>query len=211
LLDKKIEKEYWDRFYLSEELHSPSSFAIFCQQNFLKSSRYIIDLGCGTGRDSLYFHQQGHKILGVDQSSNIISILQQTYSQKFDTLRFTEGDFSTLGDIEKFDVVYSRFSLHSVDSVSASNTLRWAFRNLNENGLILIEARSVNDELYNKGQPAGKDAFILSHYRRFLRLEEIYDELQSIGFKINFIVEGKGFAKFHNEDPSVIRICAGVP
>jgi ubiquinone/menaquinone biosynthesis C-methylase UbiE len=207
-MDKKAEKEYWDRFYSSAELNSPSSFAEFCQVEFLKKNEKIIDIGCGTGRDTLFFFKKGHQVVGVDQSSLVISQLQLLHNDKHESLKFVETDFTNLTDNEKFDVVYSRLSFHSIDSVSASRTLKWAYRNINDSGKFLLEVRSVKDDLYGKGKQVERDAFVTTHYRRFIRLDELFDELKNIGFKIKYSVEQKGLARFKDEDPIVIRMCA---
>tara|TARA_B100001146_G_scaffold170413_1_gene151246 strand:- start:553 stop:1182 length:630 start_codon:yes stop_codon:yes gene_type:complete len=207
-MDKKAEKEYWNTFYLSRELNYPSPFAEFCQEKFLKKNEKIIDLGCGTGRDSLFFFNKGHQVIGVDQSEPIISKLQQLHSDKHESLKFIEADFTNQTDDEKFDVIYSRLSFHSIDSVSASRTLKWIYRNINDDGKFLLEVRSVKDDLYGKGKQVESDAFVTTHYRRFIRLDELLDELKDIGFKIKYSIEQNGLAIFKDEDPVVIRICA---
>lgn len=207
-MDKKVEKEYWDWFYLSNELYYSSTFAEFCQEKFLKKNEKIIDLGCGTGRDSLFFFNKGHQVIGVDQSGSIISQLQRLHKDKHESLKFIETDFTNQTDDEKFDVVYSRLSFHCINSVSASRTLKWAYRNINDGGKFLVEVRSVKDDLYGKGKQVERDAFVTTHYRRFIRLDELLDELKDIGFKIKYSIEQKGLARFKDEDPIIIRTCA---
>ena len=207
-MDKKAEKEYWDTFYLSRELNYPSPFAEFCQEKFLKKNEKIIDLGCGTGRDSLFFFNKEHQVIGVDQSKPVISQLQRLHSDKHEYLKFIEADFTNLTDDEKFDIIYSRLSFHSIDSVSASRTLKWIHRSMNDDGKFLLEVRSVKDDLYGKGKQVERDAFVTTHYRRFIRLDELLDELKDVGFKIKYSIEQNGLAIFKDEDPTVIRICA---
>ena len=207
-MDKKTEKEYWDTFYLSRELNYPSPFAEFCQEKFLKKNEKIIDLGCGTGRDSLFFFNKEHQVIGVDQSKSVISQLQRLHSDKHEYLKFIEADFTNLTDDEKFDIIYSRLSFHSIDSVSASRTLKWIHQSMNDDGKFLLEVRSVKDDLYGKGKQVERDAFVTTHYRRFIRLDELLDELKDVGFKIKYSIEQNGLAIFKDEDPIVIRICA---
>ena len=84
----------------------------------------------------------------------------------------------------------------------------WIYRNINDGGKFLLEARSVKDDLYGKGKQVESDAFVTTHYRRFIRLDKLLDELKDIGFKIKYSIEQKGLARFKDEDPIVIRICA---
>ena len=71
-----MDKEYWNQFYKknynNKEIINPSSFALFCQNNFYNDSeKKIMELGCGNGRDSLYFARQGHTVYAIDQSNSM--------------------------------------------------------------------------------------------------------------------------------------------
>jgi hypothetical protein len=72
-----------------------------------------------------------------------------------------------------------------------------------------VEARSVRGSLYGQGSPAGRDAFIHDgHYRRFIRLGELRDEIVDIGFCVDELTEANGLAIHANDDPVVIRVFA---
>ena len=90
----------------------------------------------------------------------------------------------------------------------ASKTLQWAYNSLVTDGKFCIEVRSVKDEFFGQGTEVEKDAFITDHYRRFVRIDEMLDELKHIGFNIEYSIESKGLAVYKDEDPSIIRIVA---
>ena len=50
-----------------------------------------------------------------------------------------------------------------------------------------------------------ENAWFTDHYRRFINLEELINELEEIGFKILFQIESKGLAPYKDEDPVIIR------
>jgi SAM-dependent methyltransferase len=204
---KKInDKQYWNTYYKENKAVSfPSPFAQYCIQKIPKNS-FLLELGCGNGRDSLFFAQQGVKVVACDLAEEAITRLKETNAGYFFT-----GDFSNLTDDQfeqPLDVIYSRWTIHSLNQKSASKALRWVHRNLADNGSLLIEARSVNDKLFGKGKPAERDAFITDHYRRFIRKHELIEELKQIGFEIEEDIESKGLAIHKDEDPVVIRIIA---
>ena len=65
--------QYWQNYYtLNKAPIQPSPFAEFIYTNYIytqtKKMEYqtIIDIGCGNGRDSIYFHSKGLKVHGVD-------------------------------------------------------------------------------------------------------------------------------------------------
>lgn len=199
------DKNFWEAFYANKKgIRNPSPFAIFLIENYnLKGS--MVELGCGNGRDSLYFAEQNIDILGIDQCKNIVSELN---GLALKNTKFKATDFTNLGDLGSFDIVYSRFTLHSIHKEQASNTMAWAYNSLNVGGRFCIEVRSVHDEFCGEGEEVEKDAFVTDHYRRFIRLDEIVNELMEIGFSIDYKIEATGLAKYKEEDPSVIRVIA---
>ncbi len=199
------DKIFWEAFYSNKKgVLNPSPFAIFLVDNYpIKGS--MVELGCGNGRDSLYFADNNIDVLGIDQCKNIVAELNGIGVKNAE---FKAADFTNLGNLGTFDVVYSRFTLHSVNKKQASSTMIWAYKSLNAGGRFCIEVRSILDDFCGDGEEVEKDAFVTDHYRRFIRLEEMVAELEEKGFTIDYQIEATGLAKYKNEDPSVIRIIA---
>lgn len=199
------DKRFWEAFYADKKgISNPSPFAIFIKENYAVSGS-MVELGCGNGRDSLYFAEHNFDVLGVDQCKNIVSELN---ALAISNANFKEADFTNLDNLGSFDIVYSRFTLHSVKKEEASNTMRWAYKSLNEGGHFCIEVRSIHDDFCGEGKEVAENAFVTDHYRRFVRLGDVVNELEEIGFSIDFQIEATGLAKYKNEDPSVIRVIA---
>lgn len=205
--------EYWDHFYEQPhpEIREPSPFARFCAP-LIGDGATLFELGCGNGRDALYFARRGISVTACDQSHTAVDHLDEAVAAGNGWTtppRFIVRRFEELTDGDPWEVVYSRFTLHTVDASTASRTLRWAFRNLRPEGRLLVEARTVKDELYGQGEPSGRDAFIHDgHYRRFVRTEELTAELSEIGFDLDEVVEAAGLATFGTSDPVVVRTIA---
>lgn len=130
------DKNYWKNYYqkhLSDNKEKESLFASFCLENFFQEGSKLIELGCGNGRDSVYFAKHGINTLGIDQCENIIDFLNQKY--KSENLNFQSGDFTALKDVkEKFDIVYSRFTLHSINAKQEKLVFDWVKSNLRMGG-----------------------------------------------------------------------------
>ena len=191
--------KYWNKYYSKTHIRKPSNFAKFCVKYF-KPKTTILELGCGNGRDSIFFYNKKFKVVGID-SSLVIDTLPFSIG-----LTFLRRDFTKLPDC-LVENVYSRFSLHSVSKRDETRVLKWVYRNLLD-GVFCIEVRSVNDEYYGKGKKVGKDAYIDTHYRRFIRKERLEESLKKTGFKIIYSKEARDFAPFKKENPSIIRIIA---
>jgi tellurite methyltransferase len=197
-----MDREYWERYYANGKCELiPSLFARHVREHVIgKDHRNIgqfglIELGCGNGRDALYFASEGLKVYAVDQCREVIESLAHRTSD-IENITFQCADFSRLEDAA-YGIVYSRFTLHSISVYQQKQVLTWAFRNLIPDGYLCIEARGQKNELYGKGKPVEgeKDAYIWdNHYRRFLHFEELRQNLVDLGFIILESAEKQGFS-----------------
>ena len=126
-------------------------------------------------------------------------------------VRFESGDFTNLGNRKLVNHIYSRFTLHSVSEDKETATLSWSFEHLLPGGLIYIEIRGVNDELYGQGEKVGQDEFVTTHYRRFVEFEDFVKRVESAGFTILYKLESRGLAPYGEDDPAVIRVVGKRP
>ncbi|MBT7064671.1 MAG: class I SAM-dependent methyltransferase [Verrucomicrobia bacterium] len=167
----------------------------------------IIELGCGNGRDSIYFSQKGLTVLGVDQVSEEVTFLNGKYSTN--KLKFCMGDFTRLPSDESYDCVYSRFTLHSVTDADEDRVFNWVRHALRENGLFALEVRSMSDPKRRQGTRVSPSENIVDgHYRRYAELSGLLAKLSEVGLAPLFSEESTGFAPHGDEDPPVIRVVA---
>ena len=202
------DRKYWNKYY---ESHKPGSdgespFAQAVNERYLNGSGSILDLGCGNGRDSLYFAAKGLSVTGIDSAEVAIQSLQGKAG-----CRFVCGDFVTLDGMEdsSFDYCYSRFTVHAISQDQEAELLGNVLRVLREGGRFFIEVRSVNDGIYGLGEAKEKDAYIYEgHYRRFIRLRDFVNRLCDAGFSIEYAEESDRFAPYKDSRPVCIRLTA---
>ncbi len=198
---------YWEKYYNTNRNPSKcSNFAKFVLP-FLSPGKQLTELGCGNAKDSIFFAQNGIKVLGIDQCTEELAFLNKQFKDEYD-ISFLSKDMTRLDDLPKSDYVYSRFTLHAIDLEGEKRVLQWVAENLLVNGLFFIEVRSVNDELYGQGKALPDNAYFSDHYRRFLVINELIKRLKKVDLKILYKLESKGLAPYKDEDPSVIRIIA---
>ena len=206
-----MDKNYWKNIYSKQsEGERPSLFAIYIADNYDLEGKNLIELGCGNGRDAIYFANVNAIVNAIDQCDNIIELLNYRF-QKVDNLHFKCLDFTSLDDDTSYDIVYSRFTLHSISKEQEAQVLRWAHRNLTGGGKLCIEVRGQKNEIFRVGTPVDgePDAFILNdHYRRFIHFDTLCEELKTLGFSIDYAREQKGFAPYNGTDETYIRIIA---
>ena len=200
---------YWNNYYKEsrDTIAQPSPFAIQIAK-YLDRGKSILELGCGNGRDSLYFDKIGLCVTAIDASDKAISKLKKT---KCNNSFFICDDFvcATALYTGQYDYVYSRFSLHAINADQENEVIANVFNVLKDGGQFFIEVRSVLDDIYGLGDKVGEDSFFYNgHYRRFVRKNMLEEKLKEIGFKIEYSEEKRGFAPFGDSDPIILRIIA---
>ena len=206
-----MDKEYWEAYYKKESSNRlPSNFASYIFENYVGERKNFLELGCGNGRDSIFFANKELFVEAVDQVENQILFLQEEF-QQLSNLKFYCDDFTDLKRDNKYDIIYSRFTIHSISIEKQAKVLKWAFSKLENDGLLCIEVRGKKNEIYKKGTPVKgeKDAYVYNdHYRRFLDFKNLLVELENIGFVLQYSEEAKGFAPFNGLDETFIRVIA---
>ena len=202
---------YWNQYYknrvCSEE---PSPFAQYVS-TLVEPGKRMVELGCGNGRDAVFFAGQGLRVTALDMSQEAIAQLQ---SRNLDSAEFLCGDFvnSDVHQPDSYDYAYSRFTIHSINRNQEQVLLGNLFRGLRPKGKLFIEVRGVNDPLFGKGRQVERNAYFYdNHYRRFIVLDELAASLEQRGFLVEYAQERTGFAPYGNDDPPVIRIVAAKP
>lgn len=203
--------DYWNQYYQNKICSTePSPFAKYVS-TLVDAGKTMVDLGCGNGRDTIYFAGRGMKMTAIDLSDSAISILKQ---QSIPNTEFICADFVNQPDPHGngYDYAYSRFTIHSINQTQERILLRSIFGALRHGGKFFIEVRSIHDPLFGRGEALERNAFFYdNHYRRFIVLDELKTGLQEFGFQIEYAQEKTGFAPYGNDDPPVIRIVAKKP
>lgn len=202
--------DYWDEFYRNRKgVDFPTPFAEFCLKNYVHPKARILELGCGNGRDAFYFARHGIPVVGLDQSEVAIAANQDRregagFKQ---LLNFKVADFVEMERhfLEGTDVIYSRFTIHTIVEESENVVLSKAYEILPPLGLFLIEARTVKDDLFGKGKKIGEKEYVTDHYRRFVDTAIFLRKCLGLGWKIKYFIEDRGLAAYKNEDPVVAR------
>lgn len=198
---------YWTNYY-RDNPHpvDPSAFALEAARH-LKVPGSLIELGCGNGRDAVFLSGKvnGHT-LAIDQCAEEMAVLNTLYGTR--NLGFIGADFSTFSPTEPPQYVYSRWTMHAIDEAAEDRTLDWVAKSLQPGGLFLVEARSIRDDLYGKGEVLGGHAFFTDHYRRFMDPVVFMRKLEDRGLAIEQWKESRGLAVYKQDDPMIVRVVA---
>lgn len=207
------DREYWNHFYSNIErtgkLAEPSQFATDIVKDLVPGN-HLLELGCGNGRDSLFFLKKGLRVTALDASDIAVDFLNSLTLDN-DNALFVCDNFVKCQSLYqlKYDYIYSRFTLHAINEEQENELLANIHDALSLEGILYIEARTTKDEIYGKGKEVERNAYIYNgHYRRFINPIEFRVKLENLGFEILSIEERNGFSKTETSDPVLMRCIA---
>lgn len=211
--DYDRDRHYWNAYYrgLMEKKVEASGFAVVVEKRLGKGA-HVLELGCGNGRDSLYFLDKGHNVIAIDGSDAAIDKLNELTADNKEALFVCDNFVKCKALYQmKYDCIYSRFTLHAITEEQENELLENVREALNKGGFFSVEARTVRDEIYGKGREVARNAYIYDdHFRRFIDVIEFREKLERFGFEIISIEEARGFSKVGDSDPVLMRCIAGV-
>ena len=138
----------------------------------LRPKSKILDAGCGSGRNSIYFASLGHKVLGIDISSVAI----EKARLKNHSIDYTVGNLEALPYQQSyFDAIYCAYTL---SATKTSKVIQEFSRVLKEGGLCCIiclyETEYPNNSFFNNKLDFEKTISCFKKY--FTIIDEKYDE-----------------------------------
>ncbi|KKB82562.1 hypothetical protein VW35_00290 [Devosia soli] len=108
-------------------------------RELLPSAGRVLDIGCGTGSLSVLAAEQGHEVLGLDSSSEMLRRAKQKAASANLKIDFIQGDAgappTSLGS---FDAILGRHILWAVPD-RATTLRRWAELLVDSGRLVMIE------------------------------------------------------------------------
>jgi SAM-dependent methyltransferase len=139
-----------------------------------KDLKTLLDVGCGTGQDSLYFASQELEVTAIDLSTCGIQSLQS----KNPKIKCIAGDICYMQfPPESFDVVYAHLSLHYFDDAVTSRIFNNIYSILRKGGLLFVKCKSTEDRLFGQGEKAGENMYFNKHTRHFFTREYMAEKL----------------------------------
>lgn len=198
---------YWQDYYAkrrSTSIPVPSQFAVFVAGE-MHEPHQVFDIGCGSGRDSVFFASHGHAVTGVDGSQAAVDNCRHlAASIGLESIRFecaqvggAAAAAGTHSDSDKPTLVYARFFLHAITDADEELFFDAARALTHRGGRLAVEFRTMRDAAQEKVTDA--------HYRRFIDPVMFHSRALEAGFAATYFVEGFGFAKYRNDDAHVAR------
>lgn len=199
---------YWNDYYEESTAVAapkvPSQFAAFVISELKGIETNIVDVGCGNGRDSLFFARHGFDVVGIDGSVTAIEncMSEPAANAHFLCASVTDPNLASR-IIDEFQetpqdiTVYARFFIHAIDDETQEQFLNTCRSLVGENGRVALEFRTDRDQMQTKITP--------EHYRRYVNPLKFIEYANKTGLKASYFVEGFGYAKYRDDDAHVAR------
>ena len=200
------DESYWDSYYRKKnevnEKPFPSQFAVFSLSEMkARGISHVYEIGSGDGRDALFFAEFGQTVIASDKSEAAISLLEN-HCRMHSGIKAMQHDVDeSLAKIviqpERPIAIYARFLLHALERDKMERFLEACSLVMDSGDSLFLEYRTDKDCLLPKVTEP--------HFREFYDPKMIVGKAKEFMLKIDYQVEGKGFAKWKGDDAYVAR------
>ena len=132
---------------------------------YLKENDLILDFGCGSGRDSKYFLDNGYNVDSVDGSEELCNLATKYLNKEVICMKFEDLDV-----VDKYDGVWACSSLLHVKKEELKNILVKIRNSLKLNGILYVSLKNGSGEEIINGR-----------YFNYLTYKEFLDIIDDIG------------------------------
>lgn len=154
-MDKNISNsiEYWNRIhkkYDREDIKYDDWLDSFLDI-IEKCETPILDLGCGSGNNTLYLINHNKRVIACDLSENAIKSIIENFPEIEEAKNFNMLDGIPYQD-NSFDIIIADLSLHYFKKEDTIRLIEDLKRILKQGGHIILRVNSINDINHGAGQ-----------------------------------------------------------
>ena len=137
---EEYKNQWTDDFLANYDFTIPDIFL-----KFLPNGASILDLGCGTGRDSKYFLNRGYKVTAVDGSKEFCKMASAFLKMPVRKLNFLDIDYNN-----EFDGVFACASLLHLDTKDLITVLESIHKSLKKIGILYCSFKLGSDTRFDE-------------------------------------------------------------
>jgi len=127
--------------FIENTIHKEMSTQYNAFQVYLHKGVHILDAGCGSGRDSLYFKHQGYKVTAFDASKKMCDFASKLLEQEVLELCFEDMTFE-----KHFDAIWASASLLHVKKEDMPQILNKLAQALKPEGILYASFKAADKE-----------------------------------------------------------------
>ncbi len=166
----EMAESFWQGTKNHDVLQNYEAFLLALKSTFLKESSFsILDLGCGPGRDVIYFQKLGHQPIGLDGSPVFCQM-----ARDFSGCPILEQDFLKLNlEPKHFHGVFANASLFHVPRQELPRVLGELRESLKPKGI-----------LFSSNPRGDVEGWMGNRYGTYMEFELYKEFLNNAGFEI---------------------------
>lgn len=155
------QRPIWDKKHTQgdhEELRGKPSPLAEIAELYFPASAYILELGCGVGRDAVMFASKDHRVLATDGSEVVIEQNAKLITKENVSFRALDMREPFPYGNNSFDVVYANLSLHYYSEQKTTEIANEIARVLKSGGIFAFACKSY-DSLHGDGEEIDRSVF----------------------------------------------------
>lgn len=131
---------------------------VFKERDYKK----ILDLGCGTGKHSIFLAQKGFSVYATDLSLTGIDItMKKAELLHIDNIQFKQHDMRSIPFPNNFfDAVICIWTIYHGTLDEIRKTMNEIWRVLRPNGMVITDFLSISDSTYGIGKEIERNTFL---------------------------------------------------
>lgn len=138
-----IYKELWlNDFSKNYNFEIPDIFL-----SYLEESSHILDLGCGTGRDSKYFLDKGYQVTSIDGSKEMCNVARSLLNREVEQINFLDMNYKN-----EFEGIFACASLLHLSNEDLLEVLKKISNALKQNGILYTCFKYGDSTRVDKGR-----------------------------------------------------------
>jgi len=181
---------YWSDMYSRPNVFGTGPTKLAKMANDLihdNSIKNILEIGCGQGRDCIFFAEKGYSVETFDISENAIRFVNKTKeSSNLKNLNAIVHDVTEPFSYPNifFDFVYSNLALQFFNIDSLEKIFNNIYRVMKEESTILFSTKKKGDKYYDFGTKISEDAYEYKGITRYFYDKSILEHMFEQQFEI---------------------------
>jgi SAM-dependent methyltransferase len=149
ILEFNLIKSPWSDYYKTTLNKEPNTTVVYAVKQFREqTNKTALDIGSGTGCDSIYLLENGFHVKALDQDINANEILKNKLKNMYkDKVSFEHTSIQNYAiGVNTYDLINASFSLPFCNKVDFTKTWKCIYQGLKKNGIFSGQLFGVNDD-----------------------------------------------------------------